>query len=151
MDSRTIPAFTYPNVRWRCIRCATCCKDRGSHQRRIVLLEGEVEEICRHTCWQREDFAKPTGYEPYVASMRKINGRCVFLDGNSCSIYEIRPLVCRFYPFWLTREDSIYMFRVTAECPGIGKGEIVRQEHFLSLIRAAMDRNLKAFGDRAKT
>lgn len=144
LDSGIIPAFSYPNIRWRCTRCAICCKNTGSRQRRIVLLEAEVSEICKRTGWRREGFARPTGHEPYVAIMRKINGACVFLDGNSCSIYEFRPLVCRFYPFWLTREDSIYVFRVTRECRGIGQGEIVRREHFLYLLLAAMDRNLSS-------
>lgn len=29
------------------------------------------------------------------------NGRCIFLDEkNRCSIYDIRPNICRIYPFW---------------------------------------------------
>ncbi len=31
----------------------------------------------------------------------KKNGRCIFLaDNGKCSIYDIRPSICRIYPFW---------------------------------------------------
>jgi len=25
---------------------------------------------------------------------------CIFLDGNKCSVYNVRPTQCRTYPFW---------------------------------------------------
>lgn len=31
----------------------------------------------------------------------KNNGKCIFLnDQNRCEIYDIRPNICRIYPFW---------------------------------------------------
>ncbi|MBU0757972.1 MAG: YkgJ family cysteine cluster protein [Nanoarchaeota archaeon] len=34
----------------------------------------------------------------------KKDGRCIFLDDNKeCEIYDIRPNVCRIYPFWAIR------------------------------------------------
>jgi Fe-S-cluster containining protein len=34
------------------------------------------------------------------------DGRCVFLKNNQCSVYEIRPLLCRMYPFWYRKTKS---------------------------------------------
>jgi len=58
--------------------------------------------------------------------MRKTeDGRCIFLKGDSCSIYSIRPLICKFYPFELRRTGKgRFIFTYTDECPGIGGGLI---------------------------
>jgi Fe-S-cluster containining protein len=46
--------------------------------------------------------------------------KCIFLQDNKCTIYEVRPLICRFYPFELsTDEGGYYRFRATDECPGV--------------------------------
>jgi len=136
--------MSYPkNVRWRCIRCARCCGDVDSRQRRIALLDSEVIELCEYSGLQRESFTDNlAGNEPYTVTMRKIRGKCIFLKGNSCSVYEARPLVCRFYPFWLTREGSKYVFKITEECPGIGHGARLGLEHFISLLRTALNKQV---------
>jgi len=32
---------------------------------------------------------------------RDASGNCIFYSGNSCSIYEWRPLICSCYPFFI--------------------------------------------------
>ncbi len=45
---------------------------------------------------------------------------CIFLEDNECTIYEQRPLICRFYPFELTTDErGDFVFRETLECPAI--------------------------------
>jgi len=58
--------------------------------------------------------------------MRKTeDGGCIFLKGNSCSIYSIRPLIGKFYPFELKRTGKgRFIFAYTDECPGSGGGLI---------------------------
>jgi Fe-S-cluster containining protein len=75
------------------------------------------------------------GHEPYVYQMRKTSeGKCFFLKNNSCSIYPLRPLICRFYPFQLKNiQNDMYEFAFTKECPGIGKGPLLRKEFFRKL------------------
>ena len=79
--------------------------------------------------------AKIDGFEPYVYQMKKTaEGSCVFLRDDSCSIYEVRPLICRFYPFQLQyRGNSRYVFGYTEECPGIGKGPQLERRFFEEL------------------
>jgi len=37
----------------------------------------------------------------------KKGGRCIFLDDSGlCSIYDIRPNICRIFPFWALRLNS---------------------------------------------
>ncbi len=48
------------------------------------------------------------------------DGKCIFLKDNQCTIYEHRPLICKFYPIELiTDETGKHVFRVTLECPGV--------------------------------
>ena len=68
------------------------------------------------------------------------NRKCVFLKGNSCSIYQIRPLICRFYPFQLKNpRKKRHVFEYTDECPGIGKGPLLKKTFFEHLFRRFMD------------
>jgi len=80
-----------------------------------------------------EEFAeKIEGFKPYIYQMRKtIDGKCIFLKGNLCTIYSYRPLICRFYPFELKNEgNNQYAFVYTNECPNIGKGPVLKKEFF---------------------
>ncbi len=73
--------------------------------------------------------------------MRKTeNGKCIFLKDNLCSIYEVRPLVCRVYPFQLkSLRDGRYSFNYTNSCTGIGSGPLLRWVFFERLFRLFMD------------
>jgi len=105
------------------------------------MLPSEVAEICEHLGLQKEDFADTLeGHESYKASMKKREGKCIFLRDNNCRIYEVRPLVCRFFPVWLVKEDLNYSFNVTDKCPGIGKGAPLGREDFIFLLRTALSR-----------
>ena len=68
--------------------------------------------------------------------MIKNDDHCVFLSGNRCTIYEDRPLICRFYPFTMFKDDN-YMFDVDRSCEGIGEDKVVNKEYFIKLIQEA--------------
>jgi len=77
---------------------------------------------------------KDDRYKPYSYQIKKTeNGKCIFLRDKACSIYEFRPLICRFYPFRLYLKKDVYVFNYTDECPGIGKGEILKKVFFKKL------------------
>ena len=57
------------------------------------------------------------------------DGKCAFLEFKNglptCSIYLVRPLRCRLYPFLPvspSKRDIIYVDRY---CPGVGKGPLI--------------------------
>lgn len=97
-----------------------------------------------------EAFATETmGHGLYVYEMRKTRGRgrCLFLEGTDCSIYAVRPLVCRFYPFELvTQKDGKPSFFCTGECPGVGRGKRLEREYFETQFNRARDQ----LGDRRR-
>jgi Fe-S-cluster containining protein len=101
----------------------------------ILLRRIEAERIAEKTLKPLEGFAeKIDGFEPYVCKMKKNeSGKCVFLEDKKCAIYPTRPIICRFYPFKLDVKHGKHTFEYTAECPGIGKGPMLRKGFFESL------------------
>ena len=115
-------------------------KDRD---RRILLLKSEVEEISAFTGLSPETFCKKTTeelFEPYEYEIVKVNGKCFFLSEGRCTIYEKRPLVCRFYPFWLEKEGDTWVFGVDEDCPGIGVEKPLGEEFFKKLLEMALSK-----------
>lgn len=120
--------FDYPAaLRFQCTKCAICCGDTQEKTRHILLLTAEAEQIAKATSQPIAKFAEPTaGKTPYSYEMKKTqeNGKCLFLAKNRCTIYSLRPLICRFYPFELKpAANRKYTFLYTNECPSIGKGK----------------------------
>jgi len=48
-------------------------------------------------------------------SLRREDGRCLFLEEGRCTVYGARPWICRTYPFYLV-EGKLRC----SECPGLG-------------------------------
>ena len=71
--------------------------------------------------------------------MKKVEGDCRFLKDNKCTIYESRPLICRFYPFELKfdQEKNTHVFSFTLECPTINQGKILTKKDFEELFELA--------------
>jgi len=134
--------FDYPAaLRFECTKCGICCGDAQEKTRHILLLNAEAEQIASVTSQRIPEFAaKIEGKAPYSYEMKKTleNGKCVFLSNNRCTIYLLRPLICRFYPFELAiAANRKYMFRCTKECPSIGKGKTLRKNYFEELFQLA--------------
>lgn len=54
------------------------------------------------------------------------NRDCIFWRDGGCSVYAVRPLQCRAYPFWRHIVDYPDGWeREAAECPGIGIGPAI--------------------------
>ena len=143
-------SFDYPkNVRFHCTKCALCCGDTSARTRHIIMTEAEAEGISRKNHVTVKDFArKIDGKTPYVFEMRKNQGgKCVFLDGEICTIYSFRPLVCQFYPFELKSDATDrYFFSCTDECPGIGEGKVLTRKKFMTLFSEAKKRFGRSLG-----
>jgi Fe-S-cluster containining protein len=135
-------SFEYAfSVRFRCTKCGICCGNTREKIRHILLLSIEAEQIAAATSQPISEFAvKVEGKAPYSHEMRKTpqDGKCVFLEKNHCTIYSLRPLICRFYPFELkVAANQKHEFLYTNECPGIGKGRILGKNYFGELFQLA--------------
>ena len=135
--------FEYPkHVGFVCTRCGRCCGDTEDTVRHVLLLESDADRVSKETLVDVHEFADEiVGFEPYIYKMKKPeDGKCFFLKDNRCSIYELRPLICRFYPFELRNlGNDRYSFAYTNDCPGIGNNSHVDKFFFESLFKKAMD------------
>ncbi|MDL2261070.1 YkgJ family cysteine cluster protein [Methanimicrococcus sp. OttesenSCG-928-J09] len=79
---------------------------------------------------------------------RKNDGSCIFLDSETkkCAIYEIRPGLCRTYPFYID-EDGFS----DCECDGIGKVKKTDEIVVNDLIAALQKRVISDQEDYIKT
>ncbi|MGD6852190.1 MAG: YkgJ family cysteine cluster protein [Candidatus Bathyarchaeia archaeon] len=138
--------FNHPNISFTCNGCGLCCGDTEHKTRHILLLEAEADAISAETCLPIEDFAVETsGNAPYVYEMKKpSDGKCFFLKNNRCTVYEHRPLICRFYPFELhfDADKDTHIFNYTLECPTINKGTALSRKDFEKLFLLAKQRLL---------
>lgn len=137
--------FTYPaNVCFACNGCGLCCGDTPQKKRRILLLASEAKNISAKTHLLIENFSiEVIDSDLYVYEMEKPKGRCFFLKDNRCSIYESRPLICRFYPFELrfNPDRDMHVFNYTLECPAINKeGKLLAKQNFEELFLLAKER-----------
>jgi Fe-S-cluster containining protein len=136
-------SFDYPTVRFKCVKCGICCGDTTEKTRHILLLTEEAEKIAETTKQPVTRFAvKIEDKTPYAFEMKKTieDGKCVFLAENRCTIYPLRPLICRFYPFELKPDESErYRFFCTDECLGVNKGKQLDEEYFRRLFKLACD------------
>ena len=134
-------SFNYPvAVRFQCVKCGICCGDTKEKTRHILLLGTEAEQIAKATLQPISQFTvKIKDKAPYSYEMKKTeDGKCVFLENDHCTIYSVRPLICRFYPFELKILPSRkYQFLFTEECPGINKGGMLSEGYFRKMFRLA--------------
>ena len=107
-------------------------------------MEFEANAISSETALPKQSFSKQINDKtPYGSEMRKnIEGKCYFLKSNQCSIYPLRPLICRFYPFELKfdQRNNYHVFEFTLECPGISKGRPLTRKDFEALFLLAQEK-----------
>jgi Fe-S-cluster containining protein len=147
--------FDYPPaVRFHCIKCGMCCGDTKEKNRHVLLLRTEADQIAKATLQPIFKFAvKIKDQTPYSYEMKKReDGKCVFLENDRCTIYSLRPLICRFYPFELkVLHNRKYTFLYTEECPGINKGRLLSEGYFRKMFRLARAKFRSAAGSNRES
>ncbi|MBP1911834.1 YkgJ family cysteine cluster protein [Thermococcus stetteri] len=94
--------FTEP-VGFRCLYCLDCC--RGRH---VYLTLKDIERIAETGKDPRDfvTFSIEGEKIRFVLSVREWDLGCVFHDPETgkCTIHKARPLICRIYPFMVSRK-----------------------------------------------
>jgi hypothetical protein len=114
--------FSYAFDPSACASCGgNCCTGESGN---IFVSVTEIAAIAKLLNMPEDEFRRTyLRKEVYRYSLKEkvVNGShdCVFFDrkANGCSIYQVRPLQCRTFPFW-----DYFRHRVDelkAECPGI--------------------------------
>lgn len=80
-----------------CRKCGACC-----YHRHIELNDFEISQLARYFHLSPSELSEQflhLGPRPWIKN--KADGSCFFLRPSGCSIYPVRPLVCRLYPLGL--------------------------------------------------
>lgn len=140
------------STKYECQKCGYCCRNVGF----IYLVNEDIKRISRHTGRKPAQFVSirffthPTGemFNAIVLDQFKYQDddslSCLFLNGDKCSIHDMRPEVCKFYPFTVVPHyqykdefpehenptiirdgNAKFVVLYDRRCKGIGKGEPV--------------------------
>ncbi|MEM2907171.1 MAG: YkgJ family cysteine cluster protein [Candidatus Odinarchaeota archaeon] len=131
-------------IRFTCQKCGKCCGAEVIVSYADVYRLMEDEKI-RETMLKEHQPRHAKGNIVYSTNSLmglKEKYPCCFLKDSKCSIYELRPQICRIFPFIIlpeavkpTRPYKIIATRKTPEgtvlnlaiiglnCPGVGVGE----------------------------
>lgn len=93
---------------WKyCQSCGDCCKDHY-----VVLSSEDLLRLSKFTGLDKNDFSYVSFRSIFKRALDydKKSGNCIFLcekDGiYSCGIYEVRPSVCRDYPYTVGEREN---------------------------------------------
>jgi uncharacterized protein len=120
-------------IRFECSLCGKCCNGAPGI---IIVLENEIKLIADFLEIEKDLFIERCLYAYLDGfSIREDNtGRCIFYE-NGCSIYPVRPLQCRTFPFWfINLRSERSWIEVLKSCPGIGKGKLYSKEEILDIV-----------------
>ena len=88
-----------------CTTCANCCRVATAR-----VSERDVEHLARFLRIARADFLRDyteQSQEEGTILRRSEETGCVFLDGNTCTVYEARPETCEKFPHVVRGSGSI--------------------------------------------
>lgn len=113
-------------LRFSCTQCGNCCSGDPGY---VWATKEEIKRIAaflgREDGTLDKDHLRRVGFR--YSLTEKPDGDCIFLkreDGKAmCSIYPVRPLQCRTWPFWseVVRTPDSWA-RVAKKCPGMNHG-----------------------------
>ncbi len=129
--------FFDQGLRFTCQQCGGCCVGEPGT---IYVSPAEIEAIAASINLSVDDVIAQYLY-PFRDSYsikEDAQGRCLFFD-EGCTIYDLRPLQCRTYPFWFSNLRSEERWHsVERQCPGIGRGRLYAKGEILDLIKESM-------------
>jgi Fe-S-cluster containining protein len=107
-----------------CLACGECCRGEDNS---VLVFPHEIRAIQKATGLSWQEAAEPPvegewDAEGYFHTLEwrlaKVGEACRFYQEGRCTIYPVRPMLCRTYPFYLERGKLM-----ASECRGLG-GEI---------------------------
>jgi len=124
-------------LRFSCQRCGACCTGDPGY---VWLEAADVAAIACRLGMDTEDFLvnHTRRVDGRVSLREETDGRCVlFESGLGCRAYEARPRQCRTWPFWARIVATPAAWgREAADCPGMGKGDVIGPEEIERLSRS---------------
>ena len=158
ISKKTIAA-KIENIGFSCLMCGKCCR-RAFGDNRVLLIPQEIQLIADHTGIGSDEIITPaTSDDPEFTDLidakgrihtfgwmllRKNNGDCNFIEdadiSNRCKIHNVRPMLCRTYPFYM-QDMELHV----SECEGLERK--ISPEESLKLASDVIDRYVAELGD----
>ena len=114
-------------LRFECTQCGNCCSGDPGY---VWATKEEIRRISellgRTDAWLEKEHLRRVGL--HYSLTEKPDGDCVFLKRRrgkaTCSVYPVRPLQCRTWPFWDGVLKSPEAWHETGKnCPGMDNGQ----------------------------
>jgi len=135
------PLYERRSLCFSCTACGDCCTSGDDYH---VYLDGrEAGRIRKYLNlskgWFRRRYLERLESGELVAAF-EADGRCVFLGANrQCTVYPVRPLQCRTYPFWPELTGNLKAWQAEAKrCEGIDQGRRVPLERIRRAVNACL-------------
>jgi Fe-S-cluster containining protein len=132
-------SFYEKGIRFQCQGSGKCCVSHGQFGFVYVTLQ-DRKRFAEHLGMSTREFTKKycekTDGFFHLKDSKDLNGDCLFLKNQRCSVYEARPTQCRTWPFWPeVMNAKTWKMEVQSFCPGVGKGPVWKAAEIEALLR----------------
>ncbi len=138
--------FYKDGLRFECQRCSACCRFDPGY---VFISKNDLENMSSHFKLSEKDFLEKycrvidLGITKRISLNEKKNYDCIFWENDGCSVYGIRPVQCRTFPFWSSFLGSIDEWKELGKsCPGIDKGSVVSYEEIEDRVKQRQNEKL---------
>ena len=125
-------------VRFRCIRCAECCRNvEGT----VVIEVKDAYYLAKHLNitvtefyekYTRMFLLEDTGFPIFTLETTGKDNACIFLSKRRCSVQDAKPRTCKMYPFWICPDDNGgFQYNYSTERRHHPKGSLVRVKDWM--------------------
>ena len=115
-------------LKFKCKKCSNCCTGYPGY---VFLEKREIDILYKFLKISKKDFLrKYTRFVKGKISLKENfkNYDCCFLKDKKCTIYDVRPMQCKKYPWWKDNLRSKEAWdSLQKDCPGINNQESLRK------------------------
>jgi len=124
-------------LNFTCTQCGHCCTGAPGF---VWVTEEEIAAIAKFRSEPLREFIPlyTRKVRGKTSLKERANGDCTFWEaGRGCTIYKVRPMQCRTWPFWESNIETPETWdRTTKICPGSGEGELIPVEEITRRLKA---------------
>lgn len=137
MSEKNYKSWWDKGIRFECQGSGQCCVTRDGYGYVYMTKEDRIRMAkalkMPTSQFTREYCVKEDGIHHLIDGEE---GRCQFLEGHKCGIYEGRPTQCRTWPFWPeVMNAKVWKKEVADYCPGVGKGKLWTKEEIMQQLK----------------
>lgn len=125
-------------VRFRCKRCAECCKNvEGA----VVIEVKDAYYISKflnisvsefYDKYTRMFLLENVDFPIFALETTGKDNSCIFLNGKRCSVQSVKPRTCKMYPFWVfPDENDNFEYNFSTERRHHPNGSLVRVKDWM--------------------